>query len=306
LGVGHVRSAPDRIHPAVETISTAAGGHDPVVPDDIQVIEQTRRVPGRSPPRTTRAGDPGRRRRPAPPPAAPDPSATAQSQPSASAQVAVARPAVFPLFVFAACRDARIPFTAPALASSDVDGVRHLNNTAAVPTQARVSRPRIETLAAGHSVAGFARALGETPTNPRRTCGTPSGRRPDSSVRRGTATGDESRTWSFQRIALNDQIDVSTARLREMECIHRQDLPMSAIRGRRRRSHVGKPEPVIMQARVAPDRREKANRAADAAGITLAEYLELLIDRDQVDIDGCPIWLPPRNNLQEELPLKSA
>jgi hypothetical protein len=61
-----------------------------------------------------------------------------------------------------------------------------------------------------------------------------------------------------------------------------------------------------MQARVAPDRREKANRAADAAGITLAEYLELLIDRDQVDIDGCPIWLPPRNNLQEELPLKSA
>ena len=73
-------------------------------------------------------------------------------------RLVVARPAVFPLFVFAACRDARIPFTAPALASSDVDGVRHLNNTAAVPTQARVSRPRIETLAAGHSVAGFARA----------------------------------------------------------------------------------------------------------------------------------------------------
>ena len=38
----------------------AAGGHDPAVPDDIQVIEQTRRVPGRSPPRTTRAGDVGR------------------------------------------------------------------------------------------------------------------------------------------------------------------------------------------------------------------------------------------------------
>ena len=96
-----------------------------------------------------------------------------------------------------------------------------------------------------------------------------------------------------------------TARLPEIECIHREDSHMSAIRGRRRRSHAGKPEPVIMQARVAPDRREKANRAADAAGITLAEYLELLIDRDLVDTDGCPVWLP-RNHVQEELPLKTA
>lgn len=81
---------------------------------------------------------------------------------------------------------------------------------------------------------------------------------------------------------------------------------MSAIRGRRRRSHVGKPEPVIMQARVAPERRAKANRAADAAGISLAEYLERLIDRDEVDAAGCPVWLPPHNDNQEELPLKTA
>ena len=38
----------------------AAGGHDPAVPDDIQVIEQTCSISGRSPPRTTRAGDVGR------------------------------------------------------------------------------------------------------------------------------------------------------------------------------------------------------------------------------------------------------
>ena len=37
---------PPIIHPAVETISTAAGGHDPDVPDDIQVIEKTRRILG--------------------------------------------------------------------------------------------------------------------------------------------------------------------------------------------------------------------------------------------------------------------
>ena len=37
---------PPIIHPAVETISTAAGGHDPDVPDDIQVIEQIRRILG--------------------------------------------------------------------------------------------------------------------------------------------------------------------------------------------------------------------------------------------------------------------
>ena len=37
---------PPIIHPAVETISTAAGGDDPDVPDDIQVIEQIRRIPG--------------------------------------------------------------------------------------------------------------------------------------------------------------------------------------------------------------------------------------------------------------------
>ena len=78
------------------------------------------------------------------------------------------------------------------------------------------------------------------------------------------------------------------------------------MKGRRRRSHAGKAEPVILQARVAPEHREKANRAADAAGVSLGEYLERLIERDEVDADGCPTWLPARNTDQEELPLMTA
>lgn len=80
------------------------------------------------------------------------------------------------------------------------------------------------------------------------------------------------------------------------------------ISGRERRVYTGttKPDPVLLQARVDPRIREKANAAADAAGISMAAYLERLIERDQVDAHGCPTWLPPRGNDQQELPLMTA
>ncbi|GGM16034.1 hypothetical protein GCM10011594_40050 [Nakamurella endophytica] len=52
----------------------------------------------------------------------------------------------------------------------------------------------------------------------------------------------------------------------------------------------------------------KANDAADAAGVSLGLYLEELIRRDEVDAQGCPLWLTPRTQHegQDELPLKTA
>lgn len=83
---------------------------------------------------------------------------------------------------------------------------------------------------------------------------------------------------------------------------------MSSVKGRPRGRILKRDtEPIaLLQGRVQPDIRLKANRAADAAGVSLAAYLEALIDRDVVDENGCPSWLPPRSDLQEGLPLKIA
>lgn len=85
--------------------------------------------------------------------------------------------------------------------------------------------------------------------------------------------------------------------------------PMSRVRGRAGRIYAGtnKPLPVLLQARVAPEVRAKANAAADVAGMSMSAYLEALIDHI-VDDDGQPAWLPPGplNFVQEELPLKTA
>lgn len=80
---------------------------------------------------------------------------------------------------------------------------------------------------------------------------------------------------------------------------------MSAMPGRRQRSLRGQLL-ALMQARVRPEIREKANTAAQAAGITLASYLEQLVERDELDASGCPLWLTPPVTKQEELPLKTA
>ncbi len=81
---------------------------------------------------------------------------------------------------------------------------------------------------------------------------------------------------------------------------------MSAVKGRAKRIHVQGSKPVLLQGRVDEEIRAKANRAADAAGIALAAYMQALIDRDEVDANGCPLWLNPRGRGHEELPLKTA
>lgn len=81
---------------------------------------------------------------------------------------------------------------------------------------------------------------------------------------------------------------------------------MSSVRGRSHRTFPDGEPMALLQGRVRPATRQKANAAADAAGITLAAYLEALVNRDEVDSNGCPLWLQPRVLEQEELPLKTA
>lgn len=78
---------------------------------------------------------------------------------------------------------------------------------------------------------------------------------------------------------------------------------VSAIKGRRRRESDDKPK-VLIQAWLEPEHRAKVRLAADSAGISIARYLAALIERDEVDQHGCPVWLPPVTPTdQEELPL---
>lgn len=76
---------------------------------------------------------------------------------------------------------------------------------------------------------------------------------------------------------------------------------MSAVKGRAQRPP-GKPTR-LLQGRVDPGVHAKATIAAHAAGISVAAYLEALVERDEVDAFGLPRWLPARPVDQEELPL---
>ena len=81
---------------------------------------------------------------------------------------------------------------------------------------------------------------------------------------------------------------------------------MSAVRGRARRARVGGLERRLLQARVDEPSWSKANKAADAAGISMSAYIQDLIDRDEIDSNGCPIWRTPGNPGQEEPPRQTA
>lgn len=77
---------------------------------------------------------------------------------------------------------------------------------------------------------------------------------------------------------------------------------MSAIKGRRPRQ-INAPT-VLLQARVDPELRAKAHRAAAAVGVSLAAYVEQLLAHEQLDETGRPLWWAEAvPSDQEELPL---
>jgi hypothetical protein len=64
-----------------------------------------------------------------------------------------------------------------------------------------------------------------------------------------------------------------------------------AAPGRRRRMDIGETKP--LQARVPPEVYQRAHRAAETLRISVSEYLELLIRRDELDESGRPVWGQP-------------
>lgn len=80
---------------------------------------------------------------------------------------------------------------------------------------------------------------------------------------------------------------------------------MAAVKGRTHRRGVS--NTVLLQARVQPDRRAKAEAAAAALGISVAAYIDQLLDHEQLDEHDRPLWWTvPVPADQEELPLKTA
>ncbi len=57
---------------------------------------------------------------------------------------------------------------------------------------------------------------------------------------------------------------------------------------------------IAMNCRVLESTRVLASAAADAIGITMGRYVELLVQRDQLDSAGRPVWIdevfPPLQN----------
>jgi len=55
-----------------------------------------------------------------------------------------------------------------------------------------------------------------------------------------------------------------------------------------------------MKSHVPERTKVRANAAADALGITVGQYVELLVERDEFDPAGLPLWasevFPPRHN----------
>lgn len=78
---------------------------------------------------------------------------------------------------------------------------------------------------------------------------------------------------------------------------------MPAVKGRR---HLGENRRTAqIKGTVRPSSRDKANAAADALGISLSAYLDALIDQDQVDPSGRPLWGSELPGLDSQLELSA-
>lgn len=73
---------------------------------------------------------------------------------------------------------------------------------------------------------------------------------------------------------------------------------MSAVKGRQRRV---KEERKPLFAKVSESHHAKASCAAQRMGISLAAYIDLLLEREQVDDSGRPLWAPEQRLTFEEL-----
>lgn len=73
---------------------------------------------------------------------------------------------------------------------------------------------------------------------------------------------------------------------------------MSAVKGRAKRPTEGQK---VLFAKIAEENHSKASAAAQAMGISLAAYVDLVLDREQVDASGRPIWAPQERMTFEEL-----
>jgi hypothetical protein len=74
---------------------------------------------------------------------------------------------------------------------------------------------------------------------------------------------------------------------------------MARVRGRQVRSGVADAQ--LLPVRVSPHNRAKAGRAAAALGISMAAYVDALLDREQLDDQDRPLWWTATD--QEVLPL---
>jgi len=79
---------------------------------------------------------------------------------------------------------------------------------------------------------------------------------------------------------------------------------MARIKGRQARPAGAS---ATLYARVAPHNMAKAQAAAGALGTSVAAYLDALLEHEELDVDGRPLWWEgqaPTSSDQEELPLQ--